>query len=297
MPSFDSINPRIRTIYTTSVHTVDKEIVHKKLSLTYRLLISLKSTFILRYDDKEVLCGSNDLIYMPPRQRYETVFFTGESAFMNIFFDFFPDVSRSGEQEEPITNFFVMTDRESADPTKFSERVEFVDMPEFNRLNVVCNMPDVESKCSELYRLYCDNSRFTRLRLNARLTEFIVDTAEYIGLSKQNPSRLAAKSIVSYIDEHYRDRLTCRSVAQVFSYHPNYVNRIVRELTGLSLHEYIVAVKIRHANRLLLETDMTITDIAYYLAFHDSSSFSSVYRAHTGMKPSERRKLGAVEMY
>ena len=190
MPSFDSINPRIRTIYTTSVHTVDKEIVHKKLSLTYRLLISLKSTFILRYDDKEVMCGSNDLIYMPPRQRYETVFFTGESAFMNIFFDFFPDVSRSVEQEEPITNFFILTDRESADPTKFSERVEFVDMPEFNRLNVVCNMPDVESKCSELYRLYCDNSRFTRLRLNARLTEFIVDTAEYIGLSKQNPSRL-----------------------------------------------------------------------------------------------------------
>ena len=92
------------------------------------------------------------------------------------------------------------------------------------------------------------------------------------------------------IDAHFNERLTCRSVAEKFSYHPNYVNRIVRELTGWSLHEYIIHVKVHHASQLLMETDMSITDIAYYLGFHDSSHFSSVYQMRTGMKPSELRK-------
>lgn len=60
---------------------------------------------------------------------------------------------------------------------------------------------------------------------------------------------------------------------------------------GVSLHDHIVSVKIRAANRMLFGTDMSITDIAYALSFTDSSRFSSVYCAATGMKPSERRRM------
>jgi AraC-like DNA-binding protein len=291
MANFDTINPKVRMIFTTRIRQIDKEITHHKLSLTYRFLILLQGSFCLRYNGNEEICRQGDVIYMPPRQEYETVFYPGNSEFMNVFFDYYPDERHNTQGREPTSNFFIMTDYEILDPAKYTDNIDFTDMPDFNKLIVIKKMPDSEIKSRELYRLYNDNSRYSRMRLNARCAEFIADAAEYVSVLKQNPSRLTAKTIVSYINGHYNEGLTCHAIAEHFSYHPNYVNRIVRDLTGLSLHDYIVAVKIQHANQLLLETDMTITDIAYYLAFHDSSHFSSVYFAQTGMKPSDRRRL------
>lgn len=290
MAGFDTINPHVRMIFVTKLSFFVPETVHHKLSLTYRFLLLLRGSFRLCCNGREEQCSQGDIVFMPPKQEYETVF-SIDAEVMNIFFDFYPGKLQSDKGLEPITNFFIMTGYETLDPTKYSERIFFDDMPEFNELFVIHKLPDAEDKCRELYHLYTNTTRHSRLRLNAKLTEFIIDVADYFAVQKQNPSRSAAKTIINYINAHYNERLNCRSVAEHFSYHPNYVNRIVRELTGITLHDYITGVKIQHANQLLLETDMTITDIAYYLSFHDSSHFSSVYFAHTGMKPSERRKL------
>ncbi|MCI8387611.1 MAG: helix-turn-helix transcriptional regulator [Clostridiales bacterium] len=290
MATLDITNPKVRLLMKTDERIIDEDIIHRKLSLTYKFLISLKGQFLIRYNGREELCQPGDLIYMPPRQEYETVFKPGVTEFLNLFFDFQPEQRQMDESGEPINNFFIMLNRDKLDPTKYSKTVYFTDVPAFNKSFVIHSMPDAEIKLREMYQLYNDSQRYSRMRLGARFVDFLLDVVDQFNIQNESPSRLKAKSIVNYINENYNEGLTCRSVAEHFSYHPNYVNRIVRELTGISLHDYIVGIKIQHANRMLLETDMTITDIAYNLAFHDASHFSSVYYAHTGMKPSDRRK-------
>jgi AraC-like DNA-binding protein len=226
---------------------------------------------------------------MPPHEEYYTVFDGGDSMFLNIFFDFFP---REGAAKTTmaVRDYFVMLGYEHLDPEKAAEKLTFEDVPQVNETFVIRSLPAAKDKCGELYRLWRSGGAHTQLRLNARITELLADIADYVNAPRQNAGSVTARMIVNYIDAHFNERLSCRSVAEKFSYHPNYVNRIVRELTGWSLHEYIIHVKIRHASQLLMETDMSITDIAYYLGFHDSSHFSSVYQMRTGMKPSELRK-------
>ncbi len=100
-----------------------------------------------------------------------------------------------------------------------------------------------------------------------------------------------AYQVVDYIDRHCEDNLTCRAVADAFSYHESYLNRVVRAHTGYSLHSYINLVKVRNATRLLCDSNLSITDIAYRLSFCDSSHFSRVYQEYTGTKPSDVRRL------
>lgn len=100
-----------------------------------------------------------------------------------------------------------------------------------------------------------------------------------------------AYQVVDYIDRHCEDNLTCRAVADAFAYHESYLNRVVRAHTGYSLHSYIILVKVRSATRLLVETDLSITDIAYRLSFCDSSHFTKVYQEYTGARPSDVRRI------
>ena len=289
MASFDSIRPEVRMVFRTELREYATGVEHHKYSLSYRLLLLMRGGFLLRLGDREEPCGEGDIIFMPPHEEYYTVFDGGDSMFLNIFFDFFP---REGAvtAAKSMHDYFVMLGYEPLDTEKAAEKLTFEDTPVFNRTFVIRELPDWRNKCGELYRLWRSGGAHKRLRLHARLTELLADIADHVNAPRQNAGSVSAHAIVSYIDAHYDERLTCRSVAEKFSYHPNYVNRIVRELTGCSLHEYIIHVKVRHASQLLLETDMSITEIAYSLGFHDSSHFSSVFQARTGMKPSELRR-------
>jgi AraC-like DNA-binding protein len=61
--------------------------------------------------------------------------------------------------------------------------------------------------------------------------------------------------------------------------------------TGLSIKQYQLAEKIREAKRLLLNTGLGITDVAYELHYASSQKFAAHFRQATGMTPSEYRSL------
>ncbi|MBE6611810.1 MAG: AraC family transcriptional regulator [Ruminococcaceae bacterium] len=291
MIRFEDSRPEMRMAFRTILRKYAAGVEHHKISMTYRLLVLLRGSFLLRCDGSEEQCQEGDIIFMPPHTDYTTVF-GGDSQFLNIFFDFFPRTTVP--ETMPLgAQYFVMVDYEPICPERFAEKLTFEDVPEFNATFVMRGLPDTLEKCRELYDLYHSDKLCAKLRRNAKLAELLADIADCAGQPHCSSSLATARTIISYINAHYNERLTCRSVAEHFAYHPNYVNRIVRELTGYSLHDTIIRVKIRHADELLLDSDMSITDIAYFLAFHDSSHFSSVYQAHTGMKPSERRRMSA----
>mgnify|MGYP002516073888 CR=1 FL=1 len=286
---FEDIEPEVRYAFRSDLN-YENEVVHHKLSMMYRFLTIIDGGFRLAADGVDEECRRGDVIYMPPGTRYATTFKPGSSEFLNIFFDY----TRRGvrrKQIEPISDFFVMTDHEKPDPEKRTRTVEFSDLPEFSRVQVIRGMPDAEIRCLEIYNIFDGAERFTRLRVDSRLASLLADTAHYLTQRRESPTIKIVRRVILYVDGHSSEPLTCKGVAAALGYHPNYLNRLTREYMGMSLHDYIVSVKIRAANRMLSETDMSITDIAYALAFSDSSRFSSVYCAATGMKPSERRRM------
>lgn len=70
------------------------------------------------------------------------------------------------------------------------------------------------------------------------------------------------------------------------SLHPNYINRLIRRATGMSLHQYIIKTRMQKAKELLAFSTLSIAEIAQSLCFYDSSHFSATFQKHTGVTPS-----------
>ncbi|MBU3813883.1 MAG: helix-turn-helix transcriptional regulator [Candidatus Bacteroides intestinipullorum] len=74
---------------------------------------------------------------------------------------------------------------------------------------------------------------------------------------------------------------------------PNYFGDLIKKEMGKTAQEYIQNKVIDLAKELILGTDKTVTEIAYTLGFQYSQHFNRTFKKHTGVTPSEYRKIQA----
>ncbi|GAA0406526.1 AraC family transcriptional regulator [Paenibacillus motobuensis] len=70
------------------------------------------------------------------------------------------------------------------------------------------------------------------------------------------------------------------------------LRRIVHEYSGYPLNEFIHRLKIAEAKNLLLNTEMSVKELAEALGYQDMFYFSRVFKRVTGISPSSYRKRG-----
>ena len=97
------------------------------------------------------------------------------------------------------------------------------------------------------------------------------------------------KKALLYIDENF-DTVTENDVAKYCHMSYNYFSSVLKNATGKSFTEYITFLRISKAERLLLSTDKSITDIAIETGFSTSSYFISKFKSHKGVTPKKFRK-------
>lgn len=83
---------------------------------------------------------------------------------------------------------------------------------------------------------------------------------------------------------------TVHSLADALNISESSLNRKFRREMGISPGAYLDQLLLRESSRLLLETDLTISEIAEQLQFGDQFYFSRYFRQHLGEPPSWYRK-------
>ena len=76
------------------------------------------------------------------------------------------------------------------------------------------------------------------------------------------------------------------------------LHRKMKEMTGISTSEFIRNIRLEQAARLLREQKINVTQVAYTVGFSNLAHFSTIFRKHFGISPSEyleRGGLGGVE--
>lgn len=66
----------------------------------------------------------------------------------------------------------------------------------------------------------------------------------------------------------------------------SYMRKIVYELTGKSVIDYLNQLRIEKAKQLLMDTDLTIKQIASEVGYYNLQSFNRFFRKYEGMPPS-----------
>ncbi|ETI69923.1 transcriptional regulator, AraC family protein [Neobacillus vireti LMG 21834] len=97
--------------------------------------------------------------------------------------------------------------------------------------------------------------------------------------------------IQSYIDEHYIEDISLQDIADELNMNQYYISHAFKSTTGLSPMQYVIRRRIGEAQSYLLNTDKTVTEIAYIVGYNSASNFNNAFKKMIGMSPQRYRKL------
>ena len=97
------------------------------------------------------------------------------------------------------------------------------------------------------------------------------------------------QDIATYVYNNYDKQIYLDDVAKKFNISRSYLSKKFKQTTGFGFKEYLLNVRIKEACRLLLETNRSITDIAFACGFNDSNYFGDAFRRIKGISPNKYR--------
>ncbi len=96
--------------------------------------------------------------------------------------------------------------------------------------------------------------------------------------------------VLSYIDEHYADRLTAGEIARQFYVSEQKLNADFKEYMRETLHHYIVSVKVSKAAGMIALGKSPL-DAAVSCGFSDESHFSKTFKSRIGLTPYQFNRI------
>ncbi|AIQ52106.1 AraC family transcriptional regulator [Paenibacillus sp. FSL R7-0331] len=110
------------------------------------------------------------------------------------------------------------------------------------------------------------------------------DTTKESTQLKKNP----IVPILRYIEDHYQT-CTLNSTALHFNINANYLSSQLKKYTGMSFITLLHQQKIRFAKTLLINSKMTVIEVANYVGYENVSFFYKKFNSICGCSPKEYR--------
>jgi two-component system, response regulator YesN len=145
-------------------------------------------------------------------------------------------------------------------------------MPEILTHTFVDNaVQNQETFISEIKRVLSAVLKYRNEHIQGRYADIILRAKKYIEKNFANPD------------------ICLHSTAEAVNFSPNHFSTIFSQECGTTFIEYLTSVRIAQAKKLLKNTDMKSTDIAYEIGFNDPHYFSFIFKKVTGVSPRDYR--------
>lgn len=95
---------------------------------------------------------------------------------------------------------------------------------------------------------------------------------------------------IRYLEERFRDHVQLSDLADHCDLSSTHIHRLFQRLLRMSPAEYLLALRLQEARRLLVTTNEPLSEIALSTGFFDQSHFTKRFRKMTGMTPTQFRK-------
>lgn len=138
-----------------------------------------------------------------------------------------------------------------------------------------------------------------RLVLSGEKTEKCVKAALYaimeeytrlIPCSERSDEKSILSSIFLYMDEHFKEDISLVSLSKALGYSASYISHALGAIPDLSFTSILSGIRVEHAKRLLLTTDLSIARIALDCGFSCERSFHRAFMRLVGKTPTLYKK-------
>lgn len=133
-----------------------------------------------------------------------------------------------------------------------------------------------------------------QLSIKASLLEILAELSEEGLLTSYNgeddPHIEMVKKSISYMKEHFSEKIYIRDLAQQVNMNEQYFCRFFKKSIGKSPVEHLTELRIRQALHLLRNTDKSVMEISLECGFHNLGNFMRAFKKTTGYTPLQYRK-------
>lgn len=88
---------------------------------------------------------------------------------------------------------------------------------------------------------------------------------------------------------HFRNQISAMDIASAANLNPNYATSLFRRAVGSTIAEYLIRCRVAEAQRLLVTTTMSASEIAHASGFGSQSSFYAQFTKRCGVSPGKYR--------
>lgn len=115
--------------------------------------------------------------------------------------------------------------------------------------------------------------------------------------TRKNANKGVLVQFENFLNRYFQNDITEKGIPSVtqcgeaMNLSPYYLSDLLKAETGKSAKEHIDLVLINRAKNRLLQSNVSISEIAYELGFDYPNHFSKLFKSKTGMSPKEFRTL------
>ena len=113
--------------------------------------------------------------------------------------------------------------------------------------------------------------------MNLILSDFVSDVVA------DTPILDKFESVLRYIDENFRKNISLSELAELMNISTMYFSNYFKKTFRVSPKQYILNKRLTESQRLLLESRMSIKEIAYAVGFENENYFSEFFSAKVGI--------------
>lgn len=104
-----------------------------------------------------------------------------------------------------------------------------------------------------------------------------------------------SNQIKEIIDNRYEEDISLETVSDELNYNPNYISSIFKKEKGITFSDYLIEVRFKKAKELLIDTDLTVKEIAKYLKYSNSQNFIRSFKKRESITPGRFRQENKIK--
>lgn len=158
----------------------------------------------------------------------------------------------------------------------------------------VANPRILAGRLEDLYAMSRTSPSANELACSALTYTVLTELSRLCSIGQGSPMvRLTDKlsPVFSYIEQALAQPITLGELADLVGLTPQYFCSLFKKATSQTPVEYINLIKLRRAKELLLQTPLTVQEIARRVGIEDASYFCALFKRHEHVTPLTFRTL------
>ena len=248
-------------------------------AVDYHFYFMISDYCTLKIDKTEHTLKLGSVVIIPPGIKYK---FNAPSKFkiISINFDYTQNNSLRLKEVHPMR-------ADEFDANSIIEKVYFTDYQFLNEPAVITHM----GYLSEL--IYSVIDEFTYKKQLYKSAASSIFKSVIINIARNSICDTRGSDIIDkildFIHCNYSSNIGDNILSDIAGYHPYHLNRLMKQSTGTTLRQYLIAYRIETAKAHLRNTNYTISEIAHMCGYNNICNFSSAFKKRTGRTPGDYR--------